>query len=382
MKPLLSVVVPVYNVENYIEKSIRSIVNQTYPNMQIILVDDGSIDHSGELCDQFELQYENVEVIHQSNKGSAAARQCGALVAKGEYIIWVDPDDWIESDYFEMMMNKAIGYDVDLVAADLYMEIDGNVTVVANQIPEGIYDSEEIINSMLYSGVFYEYGIRPNGVTKLFKNDIHKKVQTQMDTRIVVGDDAAVVYPYILLCDKVMVTDICGYHYVQRSDSITKKKSKTEIHQISILVEYLKEKFHEYPQVLNQLDVYQKYLIASRDLSYWDNEMILLPYGGIELSAPIVIYGAGGMGQTLYEYCRFHQIPVKLWVDRCAEHYQQEGLPVISFDEFKVNEEKWEYILIANTNEHTAKAIKRDLLAIPVVVDKIKWFSEEFIGRT
>ena len=105
-EPLLSVVVPVYNVEPYLERCIQSILNQTYKNLEVILVDDGSTDKSGSVCDEYVLQDDRVKVIHKKNGGLVSARKAGAAIATGSYITAVDSDDWIESNMFEEMMKQ------------------------------------------------------------------------------------------------------------------------------------------------------------------------------------------------------------------------------------------------------------------------------------
>ena len=104
-KELISIIVPVYNVEKYVEKCINSIINQTYKNLQIILVDDGSKDNSGKICDEFKLKDNRIEVIHKNNGGLSDARNAGLKLAKGDYIGFVDSDDYIEADMYETLYN-------------------------------------------------------------------------------------------------------------------------------------------------------------------------------------------------------------------------------------------------------------------------------------
>ncbi len=108
MEPLISVIVPVYNVEKYLEKCIDSILAQTYKNLEIILVDDGSTDNSGKICDEYEKKDARIKVVHKENEGQAVARNYALEICKGEYIAFVDSDDFIEADMFEIMMNAII----------------------------------------------------------------------------------------------------------------------------------------------------------------------------------------------------------------------------------------------------------------------------------
>ena len=234
---LLSVVVPVYNVEDKLIKCVESIMHQSYHNLQIILIDDGSTDCSGIICDYFCSIDNRIEVYHQNNIGLMKTRTKGSRLAIGDYIIWVDSDDWVEPTYFEKMMKEEIDSDADLVVANIFFDIGNDSRIITNNIPVGIYRASEIICKMIYSGVFYDYGILPHGVTKLFKREALMAVQEKLEDGICIGEDAAVVYPYVYNCSTVMITDICGYHYVQNASSITKTKLKDEIYGIECLID-------------------------------------------------------------------------------------------------------------------------------------------------
>ncbi len=111
--PLISVIVPVYNVEKYISRCVDSLLGQTYKNIEIILVDDGSSDDSSLLCDHYASENKNVIVIHKKNGGQSSARNEGLRLARGQYIGFVDSDDWISNDMYEYLYNLIIGYDAD-----------------------------------------------------------------------------------------------------------------------------------------------------------------------------------------------------------------------------------------------------------------------------
>ena len=133
MQKKISVVVPVYNVEPYLHKCLRSVVNQTYHNLEIILVDDGSSDKSGAICDEYAAVDDRVAVIHRKNAGVGAARNIGLNAATGEWIAFIDSDDWIDMNYFEKIMeNEAC---IDLTNADVIMTggwfEEGNQTKIA-----------------------------------------------------------------------------------------------------------------------------------------------------------------------------------------------------------------------------------------------------------
>lgn len=119
MEPLVSIIVPVYNVEPYIHRCIDSILAQTYQQMQIILIDDGSPDRCGEICDEYSKKDSRIIVIHQENEGLSGARNTGLLFAKGEYVAFVDSDDWIHPKMYETLIGLSRKYDLDIVRSSV-----------------------------------------------------------------------------------------------------------------------------------------------------------------------------------------------------------------------------------------------------------------------
>ena len=119
----VSVVVPVYQAENYLNRCLDSILAQTLENFELILINDGSKDKSGEICDEYKRKDKRIRVIHKRNEGVSRARQVGLDLARGEYIIYVDPDDWVERDYLETLYSKAISENADMIICDFGVNI-------------------------------------------------------------------------------------------------------------------------------------------------------------------------------------------------------------------------------------------------------------------
>ena len=154
--PLVSVIVPVYNVEKYLARCIDSILNQTLKNIEIILVDDGSTDLSPSICDEYSNKYENIKVIHKENNRVSAARNDGIKVAKGKYIGFVDSDDWIESEMFENMYKVAEETKSDFVMCDFKKVGVENEYTVSQPIREGYYDRNMIENELFPCMIMFE----------------------------------------------------------------------------------------------------------------------------------------------------------------------------------------------------------------------------------
>lgn len=144
MLPEISVIVPVYKAEQYLSHCVQSILNQTFHNLELILVDDGSPDQCPALCDTFAREDDRVRVIHQNNAGVAAARNVGLSAAKGEYITFVDSDDYIDVEMYASMMEKARRYDCDLVLCDCVKEFGSHTELYSHDIRAGFYERTQL----------------------------------------------------------------------------------------------------------------------------------------------------------------------------------------------------------------------------------------------
>lgn len=153
-KPLFSVLVPVYNVEEYIDCCIQSLISQTYKNFEIILVDDGSKDKSGSICDTYKEHYDNIKVIHKKNQGLISARRIGLNNASGKYIVFVDSDDFLDNNALEKIHNIISKHDTDVVIYK-WKTIDENNNLISDSIdgvlPEGIVSKEKVFETIIKS---------------------------------------------------------------------------------------------------------------------------------------------------------------------------------------------------------------------------------------
>lgn len=156
MNPLISVVVPVYNVEKYLCRCIDSILNQTFKQIEIILIDDGSTDNSPIICDEYCNRYENIKVIHKENNRVAAARNDGIKLATGKYIALVDSDDWVEPNMLEEMYDKAEEFHTDITMCDFRKVGVESEYTVSQPIREGYYDRNMIESELFPCLIMFE----------------------------------------------------------------------------------------------------------------------------------------------------------------------------------------------------------------------------------
>ena len=219
--PLISVLIPVYNVEKYLRRCFDSVISQTYQNLEIIRVDDGSIDDSGKICDQYAVRDARIKVIHQENQGVSAARNRGLDAAEGEYIAFVDSDDYILEDMYKKMLDKLLNYNVDLCVCQWQYEFsDGRQVVKRKNIDPTIYGRKASLESarFLYRGN-YENGVVVAAWNKLYRRALLDKIR--FEGRI--HEDEA-------FCGRIMAKNISVYVmeeqfyvYAQNGDSLTNK---------------------------------------------------------------------------------------------------------------------------------------------------------------
>ena len=219
--PLISVIIPVYNVEKYLRRCLDSVIAQTYQKLEIICVDDGSIDDSGKICDQYAVRDARIKVIHQENQGLSAARNRGLDAAEGEYIAFVDSDDYILEDMYKKMLDKLLNYNVDLCVCQWQYEFsDGRQVVKRKNIDPTIYGRKASLEfaRFLYMGN-YENGVVVAAWNKLYRRVLLDKIR--FEGRI--HEDEA-------FCGRIMAKNISVYVmeeqfyvYAQNGDSLTNK---------------------------------------------------------------------------------------------------------------------------------------------------------------
>ena len=218
MKPLISVIVPIYGVESYLHQCVDSIINQTYNNLQIILVDDESPDNCGKMCDEYALCDARIQVIHKKNGGLSDARNAGLRVAQGEYIVFVDSDDWMQLDGIDYMYHLAMKHSADLVIGGVEKIDDDTKNVIwttttENQTFSECYTKQEAMKDMLINGCA--------SWARLYKRNIHIDIQFPVGE---INEDEAIVFDILERCQTIVKTNRVVYKYRYRCQSITSTK--------------------------------------------------------------------------------------------------------------------------------------------------------------
>ncbi len=210
---LISVIVPAYNVKPYLERCINSIINQTYQELEIILVDDGSTDDTGVLCDAIAERDKRIVVLHKENGGLSDARNAGLEVAAGEFISFIDADDYIELDMYEQMIEEMEDETVSLVAVGFIVtNADGKENVLAAEQKRKMTKEEALMD------IFEGGELFPSSVNKLFRRDLFNKL---CFVKGIINEDTEIIPKIIDACNHVLVMDKAAYHYILRKGSIT-----------------------------------------------------------------------------------------------------------------------------------------------------------------
>lgn len=236
----LSIIIPVYNVEQYLIECVESVIRQKLKDFEIILVDDGSTDSSGELCDFITKRNKGIKVLHKSNGGLMSAWKVGVKIARGKYIGFVDSDDWIEPDMFSTLL-KAIEFDgSDMVTCGLIKDFtDGHKKKVYNSISSGVYDRKRIqkeIFPILLRGNGYSRGILINRVTKLFNREMLLGILDELPDDVSIGEDLITTFRFLLTAQRVSILqDYTPYHYRINNQSMIKRYSDAKYEKIELL---------------------------------------------------------------------------------------------------------------------------------------------------
>ncbi|MCU7212133.1 glycosyltransferase family 2 protein [Turicibacter sanguinis] len=263
----ISIIVPIYNVEKYLSKCVDSILNQSFKDFELILVNDGSTDESGKICDAYSLKDKRIKVIHQSNKGVGSARNVGINCAIGEYIAFIDPDDYIHENMYEILYKASIKDEADIVICNFYL-VDEQTEMLLDSKPsiKGIFDS-------IQSGIdclkdFYrldDYYILP--WNKLYKKNLFNNIYFPEG---LIYEDEYIAHKLFFKSKNVVCLKECYYYYLQRKSSILGSSSNIKKAD-KILAKLDRIKFYKEHNLINLMYRANKDFV---DLYFWSYECI------------------------------------------------------------------------------------------------------------
>ena len=241
MKPLISIIVPVYNIKKYIKNCLDSLLSQTYQNLEILLIDDGSTDGSGELCDELQKNDSHIKVFHTKNSGLSAARNFGLKNATGDFAVFVDGDDMVEKEYVEYLYNLLTKYSADMSICSFKTKTETDEKSFAKNAREALFDTETCLEKMLL-----EDGFNVSACGKLFPKKLFKYLNFPVGK---LHEDVGTTYLPILHSQKIAFGPEPNYIYFQRGSSITHNFSTKKLDLIDLTNKMCDEIDQKFPNL-------------------------------------------------------------------------------------------------------------------------------------
>lgn len=268
MNKLISIIVPIYRVENYLKRCIDSIINQTYKNIEIILVDDGSPDNCGVICDEYAKFDDRIKVIHKKNGGLSDARNCGIEVSTGDYIIFVDSDDYVSKNMCEKLLIRALEHNVDIVSCNFKeIYVDNNKEKINKQ---SIKESLEVYTNLevIYK-YFFDYTVDINVVwNKLYKRELFFKRESIRFPKGKLHEDDYTICKLYYYANKIVIINDVLYYYIRRCDSITGNFSDINIlDKIDAIIEHY--------NFAKDKETKLKYIIQAKGIDYYKDYLCI-----------------------------------------------------------------------------------------------------------
>lgn len=304
--PAISVIVPVYKAEKYIHRCLDSIINQTFRDFELILIDDGSPDKSGEICDEYAAKDERVKVIHKENEGVSVARNCGIDKAQGKYISFVDADDEVAPTYMDTLNKYIQQSDIVFFSSIWFHEDKSKLIILMDDFCSNEYSliEEEILLLMKNNCDHNLFGFTWN---KIFKADIIKEHNIKFIENLSVSEDEIFTLDYCRFIKSMMVISTPLYNYYRKKDGLTHRKKEvsewlsladnlrdlSESYSNSNLKRYLSERFVEYLLIaINDIHLFNRrfYSVYNKIVRFCRKNSIPIPYKSIIKTILIKIY--------------------------------------------------------------------------------------------
>lgn len=379
----ISVIIPVYNGETHLSRCIESVRMQTHKNLQIILIDDGSMDNSLVICQQFAQLDPRIEVYHTENRGLVAARKYGLTLATGAYIGFTDADDYIDAEMFYKLLQKIIETDADFVHSGYIEEI--------GDIQKNVYDFDESIINMgdtyCRNNILKKYilgrkdenYISSSIWSKLFKREFIKKCYSPLPNEQQYGEDLLCLCRCILESHRIVLIKKAMYHYVIGENTLSHLKYD----------EYMIKEVRLWNCFINILQEYNCYEFLKGSAYYFlKNRMIDVISADSSIKIPIpqfyykdldlirhkkiVIFGAGKVGRDYYtQISKYQYCEIAAWIDSNWYEYHFDYAEVVNIE--KVLSIQWDLVIIAVKDKVIGMEIMDLLVKMGVDIEKINW---------
>lgn len=246
MNELISVIIPVYNVEKYLSRCLESVLRQTYKQLEIILVDDGATDNSLEICNKYAARDERIKVFHKENEGLGLTRNYGIKKATGRYVAFIDSDDFIVDDAIQVMYEKAEETGVDLVVASSFYKNEPRIVLLEERIYEGTEVKDVLLTYMMGNLPKSEDMLSVSAWSKLYRLDLISKYNLEFPSeRKLIWEDIVFNMEYLLVCNKVYISHKSLYNYCFNGESITHQYKPNKLELVMHMYNYMYEKIEQ-----------------------------------------------------------------------------------------------------------------------------------------
>ena len=261
MQDLISVIIPIYNVEKYLRKCIDSVINQTYRNIEIILVNDGSPDNCKNICEEYKEKDNRIIIINKENGGLSDARNAGIDIANGKYIAFIDSDDYVTDDYIEFMYNLIKDNDVNMAMCNV--QVVWKNMKIKEILNEESVETELLTSKQAFYNLLFDKGGRVCAYAKLYKKDLFNEIRFPKGR---VYEDTAIMYKIIDNAKKIAFGNKCCYYYVARKGSISKqaefnKNEQDYIDHTFQMLDYIEKNYPDLKSACIRFNLYARFRI-------------------------------------------------------------------------------------------------------------------------
>lgn len=371
MSAKLTVIIPLYNQEQYIEECINSVLSQSYIDICVIIVDDGSTDESLKICNRMAEKDNRITVLSQANQGSFAARLRGLLETKTQYVTFIDSDDFILKDSY-IYAYEAMNKDVDLIFFEITRYFDkNNMKQEFHTIKEGFYGKEQI-EQELFPKLIWNFERNTPGIdcslcSRIVKTQILLDEYLRFDGQnLYYGDDAAIAYPLFTQINSMEVISKSYYMHRQRNSTLPPYiMSDFFFDEAKNLFDYLTKRLVNYLDkydLKKQIEYFYIYSVELKKKVYNDYEFhrdFLFPFDKVPCGKKVILYGAGEVGRAYHKQLEsLNYCEELLWIDKRADTISDDRVKNIS----ELQNSKYDFVVVAIENGKVCIQVKEDLI--------------------
>lgn len=377
MRELISVIIPVYNTEKYLRRSIESIIVQSYTDLEIILVDDGSSDSSGIICDEYASRDSRIIVIHKKNEGLVSARKTGLRLATGQYISYIDSDDWIEPNAYEGLADIVSSYSPEIIECNFVKEFKGVSAIRKTAFAEGLYSRDEFIkeiSEIMSQDPPFRYALNSTLCSKIIRKSFLEKFQYDVDDSIQLGEDFAVSMQMFAKVENIYFTSKAYYHYCVRERSMAYDDTLAKYDVYKGLATFLLHKVDQSNPIITQYLVYRLFdvlfdYLTSIPETYFYDRLFFPFYNKVPMGSRIIVFGKGLYAKNIIKIATQR---------RCLEIVDNVDSADFKQKTSVLLGNSYDYILVSIADGVIAEEIRRNLLSVGISRERIKTIDSSY----